>query len=259
MAHFSESTLIVSLKRLLYVYGLWPKKSAHISYYVYSYCLHIFISFAYSLFQTINLLMSVNDVDRFTESVYSTLTVLAYLFKLINYKYYQNHIIECLTKLMEIQRNSRSNEIIFRTKLAFLNKLTVAFFFGANCTVIAAALKPILSEKSVLPIASWYPLDWQHNSRDFWIVFTHDILGAFIVGQVNLGMDTYAYYLMAMITAQFEILHVHIEKLGTDFDEFDQTHQSHERAIKESSYSMKLCLKEHQMILELVLFEFDKF
>lgn len=255
MAHFSESTLIVSLKRLLYVFGLWPETNSHSLYYVYSYCLHIFISLAYSFFQTVNLFMSINDVDRFTESVYSTLTVLAYLFKLINFMYYQNHIIGCLSKLIQMQRNSRSNENIFRAKVAFLNKLTVSFYFVANCTVIAAAFKPLFSKQPVLPIASWYPLDWQHNSRDFLIVFTHDILGAFSVGQINLGMDSYAYYLMAMITAQFEMLHVHIEELGTDFDDSDQTHQPDKRIIEESVNSMVLCLKEHQLILELVLFD----
>lgn len=254
MAHFSESRLILNLRRILYIYGLWPKSTSYRIYYVYSYCLHIIVSFAYALTQTINLLISINDdVDRFTESVYSTLTVLAYLFKLINYMYYRDHLNECLTKLKKMQRNSRSNENIFRAKLKNLSKLTIVFFFGANCTVLAAALKTLLSTTPVLPIASWYPLDWQHNRRDFWIVFTHDILGAFIVGQVNLGMDSYAYYLMAMITAQFQMLHVQIEQLGTNFDEIDKSERSHEMALRGNAVSLNLCLKEHEIILELVL------
>ncbi|KAJ6615657.1 Odorant receptor 2a [Pseudolycoriella hygida] len=251
MVHFSENSLIVNLRRLLHFYGLWPGPNANRFYYLYSYCLHVVVSFAYSLFQTINLLMCMNDVDRFTESVYSTLTVIAFFVKLINYMYYQKHIIECLTKLMRMQRNSRSDEIIFHAKLQFLSKLTIVFFFGANCTVLAAALKPLFSTIAVLPIASWYPLDWQHNTRDFWIVFTHDVIGAFIVGQVNLGMDSYAYYLMAMITTQLEVLHINIEELGTNFDQ-SETDQSHRKIIEKNALSLNLCLREHQMILELV-------
>lgn len=249
MAHFSENNLIVNLKRLLFVYGLWPKSTTHRFYRYYSYILHIIISFAYSLFQTINLLMSINDVDRFTESVYSTLTVLAYFFKLMNFMYHRDHIIKCLTMLTNMERNHRSSEEIFRVKLDSLNKLTIIFFFGANCTVLAAAFKSILSEKPVLPIASWYPLDWGNNSRDYWIVFTHDILGAFIVGQVNLGMDSYAYYLMAMVTAQFEMLHVQIKELGTNFDG-EQTGKLDERLLRQNDQSLTLSLKEHQTILE---------
>lgn len=256
MAHFSESSLIVNLRRILFIFGLWPKATTHTLYFIYSYILHIIISFAYSFFQTVNLLLSLNDANNFIESVYSTLTVLAYLFKLLNYMYYREQIIGCLTKLMKMQQNNRSNENIFRTKVKYLDKLTIAFYFGANCTVLAAALKTLLSKEPVLPIASWYPLDWRHNRRDFWIVFTHDILGAFIVGQINLAMDSYAYYLMAMITAQFEMLHIHVEALGTNFDEIKTTRRSYENALRENELSLDLCIEEHQQILELVSLDF---
>lgn len=258
MAHFSESGLIINLRRILYIFGLWPETTTHPLYYIYSYSLHIFISLAYSLFQTINLVLSINDVDNFIESVYSTLTVLAYIFKLLNYIYYRDHIIECLTKLMKMQQSIRSDENIFRAKLKYLDRLTIAFYFGANCTVLAAALKTLLSKSPILPIASWYPLDWRHNSRDFWIVFTHDILGAFIVGQTNLAMDSYAYYLMGMITAQFEMLHIHVKKLGTNFKKIEKTQRSYDNACRENELSLDLCIKEHQKLLELVSFNLYK-
>lgn len=188
MAHFSKNPLISYIRRLLNIFGLWPGATRQRLYHVYSYNLHIIVSFAYTVFQAINLIKTMDNVTRFTESIYSGVTVIAYLLKLSNFLYYESHLINCLNKLTYMQENHRSNEIIVREKLATLNKLTTVFFFGAHCTVLAAALKSILSETPILPIESWYPLDWQHNSRDFWIVFVHDLFGAFIVGQVNLGL-----------------------------------------------------------------------
>lgn len=86
-----------------------------------------------------------DDVDHLTESLYATLTVLAYIFKLLNFYYYKGNIIECLTKLLKIQQTCRSNENIFRSKLEYLNKLTVFFYIGANCTVISGAFKTFLA------------------------------------------------------------------------------------------------------------------
>lgn len=145
MAHYSESRLCKNLKNILYIFGLWPKSTRQPFYQIYSYLFHILMSFTFCLCLSINLLIKMDDVDHLTESLYPTLTVLAYIFKLINFYYYKANIIECLTKLMRIQQTCRSKENIFRSKLEYLNKLTVFFYIAANCTVVSGAFKTFLA------------------------------------------------------------------------------------------------------------------
>lgn len=235
---------------MLYIFGLWPEESTHPLYHVYSALLHIIIPLAYTICISINILKNINDVDRFTETFCVALAVLSTFFKLINYIYYKRNIIKCYAKLSEIQQNSRSIDKIFTVKLETLTMLTFMFYVGAFCTVIAAIFKTIIATEFELPIPSWYPLDWKNNRRDYWIVYSHNAIGAFIVGSLNVTMDCYAYYLMGMVAAQFEMLYARIEELGTNFNGIDQKKLSYEMARKENIFLLKLCLKEHQNILE---------
>lgn len=254
MVPFSENRLSQILRLILYIFGLWPEPKTHPLYKLYSTVLHIVVPLVYSICMSVNILKSINDVDHFTETLTSSLAVLSNFFKLVNYIYYKSNIIQCYTKLSEIQRNSRSNEKIFNSKLKNLNILTLMFYCGANCSVFAAIFKTLISTEFELPIPSWYPLDWKHNRRDYWIAYTYNTIGAFIVGNLNVTMDCYAYYLLAMVTAQFEMLFERIEELGKkNHDNVGVDTPSHKVALPDSVMSIKLCLKEHQNILLLVL------
>lgn len=258
MVNFSDNRLSRSLRGILYIFGLWPESSTTNPLYdIYSFLLHIIISLAYSICMFVNILKNINDVDHFTETVCSTLAVLSTFFKLLNYIYYKRNIIQCYENLSAIQQTNRPNDKSFHAKLANLNRLSLIFYCGANCSVFAAIFKTLLATDLELPIPSWYPLDWKQNRRDYWIVYGHNTIGAFIVGNLNVTMDCYDYYLMGMVTAQFEMLHQQIEELGTNFKKVDETTLTYDMALRDNVLSAKLCLMEHQSILELVVDEDD--
>ncbi len=247
---YSENPLSKNLRRMLYIFGLWPDPTSHPLYNIYSFLLHTIVSLAYSICMFVNILKNINDVDRFTETLTSTLAVLSTFFKLLNYNYHKRNIIECYEKLSAIQQTNRSNDKIFYAKLDNLKRLSLIFYIGANCSVLAAIFKTLLATDFQLPIPSWYPFDWKHNRRDYWMVYGHNMIGAFIVGNLNVTMDCYAYYLMGMVTAQFEMLHHQIEELGTNFTKVDDDKFSYEMAKKDNILSAKLSVKEHQSIVK---------
>lgn len=132
------------------------------------------------------------------------------------------------------------------------------FYCGANCAVLAGIFKTLLASDYDLPIPSWYPLDWKHNRQHYWIVYSYNAVGAFIVANVNVTMDCYAYYIMGMITAQFDMLYQQIERLGTNLDEVGkrvqeevyETTLSYDMAMKSNVKLARLYLEEHESILE---------
>lgn len=67
---------------------------------------------------------------------------------------------------------------------------------------------------------------------------------------MTVGMDSYAFYLMFMITAQFETLHVHMEQLGKNIVGSDPSSSSYKSELRENTFSFSLCLKEHRLLLE---------
>lgn len=252
MVDYSENDLSKNLRHMLYVFGLWPESTTHPLYKVYSLVLHISIPIVYSVCTFVNILKNINDMDHFTETLCSTLAVLSTFFKLLNYIYYKSNIIECYAKLSAIQQKSKPNDTIFYAKLHNLKRLSLMFYCGANSSIIAAIFKTLLATDYQLPIPSWYPLDWKHSRRDYWIVYAHNTIGAFIVGNLNVTMDCYAYYLMGMVTAQFEMLHQRIEELGTNLGEVDNPKLSRKGAMVENVLSARLCFVEHQSILKSV-------
>ncbi|KAJ6646565.1 Odorant receptor 59a, partial [Pseudolycoriella hygida] len=107
---------------------------------------------------------------------------------------------------------------------------------------------PLLSERPELPLPSWYPVDWKHIRRNFWIVYAHEVIGAIIMTSVSVGIDGYVYYLMGMVSSQLKILGNRLEKLGSEEvlggNLVEKTETNHLNRNK-----LKLCIKEHQDIL----------
>lgn len=196
----------------------------------------------------IHLVTNINEVQKIIESLYPTLMVLAYLFKLLNFFKYGENIINSLNKLMNLQLyNNQCDEKIFISRLGALTKLTSFLYCVSNFAWFIACSKTFLGSNTDLPVPSQYPIDWRVNKLYFWIVWVHQSLGGFILVNCNIGMDCLAYYLMGMVAAHFEILQSHIQSIGSNFHETG--HQSLKETASTSLY-IKSCIDEHQQILK---------
>lgn len=182
------------LIRNLSLFGLWPNTSNKLYlrlYWSYSYCLHLLVSVTYAVLTTINILI-LDDVDKIIVAVYPTLTIVAFVFKLLNYYYYKDGFIKCLSKIYDIQNGNSVEENRFaKRKLKYINILTLFFFVIGQFTIFVACVRPLLSEKPELPLPSWYPIDWKHIRRNFWIVYVHECIGAIIMVNASVGIDGY--------------------------------------------------------------------
>lgn len=182
------------LLRNLNLFGLWPNTSNKLYlrlYWVYSYCLHFLVSVTYAVFTSINILI-LDDMNEIIVAIYPTLTIVAYFFKLLNYYYYKDGFIRCLSMMYDIQKSNNTNENrLAERKLKYITILTLFFFVIGQFTIFVASIRPLLSEIPLLPLPSWYPVDWKQSRRNFWIVYVHEVIGAIIMVNVSVGIDGY--------------------------------------------------------------------
>lgn len=189
----SRSILQLSplLLRNLNLFGLWPNTSNLRLYWIYSYCLHLVVSATYAILTTINLLF-LDDMQQIILAMYPTLTIVAYFFKLLNYYYYKDGFIRCLSMMYDIQKGNNADENRFaKRKLKYITALTLFFFIIGQFTIFVASVKPLITDIPELPLPSWYPIDWKRNQTRFWLVYAHEVLGAVIMVNVSVGIDGY--------------------------------------------------------------------
>lgn len=190
----SEVKLSSLLLRNLNLFGLWPNTSSRLHlhlYWIYSYILHFTISFIYAAFTSINIIF-LGDLKQITVALYPTLTIVAYFSKLLNYYYYKDGFIRCLSMIYDIQKRNSDDENHFaKKKLKYITILTLFFFVVGQFTIFVASIRPLLLDTPELPLPSWYPIDWKHNRGNFWIVYLHEVIGAIIMVNVSVGIDGY--------------------------------------------------------------------
>lgn len=194
MINSNEVKLSSLLLRNLNLFGLWPNTSSKLYlrlYWTYSYSLHFIISVTYATFTSINIIF-LDDLNEITDALYPTLTIVAYFSKLLNYYYYKDGFIRCLSMMYDIQKSNSSDENRFaKRKLKYITILTLFFFVVGQFTIFVACIRPLLLEKPVLPLPSWYPCDWKNSRRNFWIVYMHEVIGAIVMVNCSVGIDGY--------------------------------------------------------------------
>ncbi|XP_037032188.1 odorant receptor 2a-like [Bradysia coprophila] len=246
----NQTKLGLRLTTLLFIFGLWPNTSLKRTYKVYSYVLHFLTSFLMALTMLVKLVNNINNVEAVMELLYPMLMVIAYLLKLLNYYTFGENIVNSSNKLLNLQlNNNRSDGKIYHSRLSSLTKLISFLYCVSNFAWGVACSKTFLGASIDLPVSSEYPLNWRENKLYFWIVYLHQSFSGFILVNSHIGMDCFAYYLMGMTAAHFEILQSHIQLIGSGIDEGNRNDL---KELEFSSLSIKLCIDEHQQILRLV-------
>lgn len=65
-------------------------------------------------------------------------------------------------------------------------------------------------------ISVWYPFEWKSNRIIFVFTYLHQVLSSILTLSLNIGFDFSAYYLMGMISVQFQIVGMRLRSLGRE-------------------------------------------
>lgn len=206
------------LTRALHWMGLWPDERPTtsrlhaIAYTVYAVAFQLLLTVAYDAFKCINFLY-MTDLTVITRAMFICLTELSLAVKIGNFWY----------RVRELQRLDVSNGIelrgagerrIMRRALTFLRRIVVWFMVTANTTGVFSYLSPVLVAEVMLPYPGWYPLDWEHSRRDYWLLWSYQVLGMFCQIQALVIIEVYFIYLMVVASAQLDVLASRLEAIG---------------------------------------------
>lgn len=194
---------------ILHMFGLWQYSKSKTSfnlYTFYSYALHFIFSLMYLMCMVLNFLY-IDSIINATDALFPTLTVLAYCFKLVNFYLNADGMQNIFKDTMTFQLKNDDEISLTNEKLRSVYRLSVCFLIAAHLTIILAFVRVVfINDPPELPLPCWYPLDWQNISLHYWIVYAYQMIGAFIILNVNATLDLYSIFLMAVIDKQMEIL-----------------------------------------------------
>lgn len=241
MPQKGETTFSRFLVFILHFYGLFPKshKSAKF-YWLYSYILHFIVSFGFVIFALIYVVINITNIEKTTDSLYTTLTILAYLFKIFNYYYYKDQIINFVPKLYKLQDINSPEENAFSIqKQRDVSLLSYLFLFAGHLAIGTSCLKAFRKDSPEMPLVCWLPLDWENNTTSFWIAYPYSVMCAFIIMHVNITLDCFSYFLMDTVATQLDLIAKRISQIG-----------QRNAKLEIEERKLDVCIKHHQHLLE---------
>lgn len=219
-----ESTLSKVLVFCFFICGLWskfkPNTIVSSLYHILSYIGQFTLSFCYTGFMVVGLLF-ISDVNQITLSICVTFTCVAYVAKILNFYWHNAGMKMCLNSVRDFVLENEHEEEFLQDRMKPFQKLALFYYILPNVCGITAYLKPLFAVKTELPFLGWYPLDWETNALNYWIIYVYQIAGIFIEINLNVTMELFPSYLMHMLSTQMEILGMRLERITASTCEID--------------------------------------
>lgn len=247
MTQIRSSRVLILLCKILQLCGLWkPYDSAKITRILYNIFSVIFLfvfSGLYTFFMCANLIF-LDDIKDLTNRllIYSfillsvpafqpiylffilifslkyfcrlfmSLAEFALLIKVINL-YWTNRSCQRMRDLFQTFPVESSEEAhILNNSNQTFGKLLFLYFLVSNMSTTISFIMTALSDGYNLAYSGWYPLDWQHNLRDYWIVFLYQYCGMTITSNLNISTDLYFCYNMHMMRVEIGVFGDRLEQ-----------------------------------------------
>lgn len=239
---------------ILHMFGLWhysKSKTSFNSYTFYSYALHFTFSLMYLMCMVLNFIY-IDSIINATDALFPTLTVLAYCLKVVNFHLNADGMQSIFNDTMKFELKNDNEINLTNEKLRSVYRLSVCFIVAAHLTIILAFVRVLFTDPPELPLPCWYPLDWQNISLHYWIVYAYQMIGAFIILNVNATLDLYSIFLMAVIDKQMEILGDRLANITLRYDTTAHTTMDPDsNSAEHARITAELidCIKVHQNLI----------
>lgn len=254
-ATIQEVDLLGPVRRLthfLHLVGLWPVISSHnddccswlgrLAYAAYAIVFQLIFTIAYDTFKCINFL-HMTDLSVITRAMFICLTELSLAVKIVNFWLRMDTMQRFLANIQHgIALRDQREHATVDAAFAVLRRVILWFLVTANTLLVFSYLSPVLVAEPMLPYPGWYPLDWQHNSRDYWCVWLYQVLGMFFQIQALVIIEVYFIYLMVVASTQLDVLGGRIERIGYG-EEADER-------VDEAEHTLIECIRAHTQVLK---------
>lgn len=202
--------------KILKLLGLWHYEDAmRIPYLLYSGMLHSVSTIPYTIMMCMDVVQASN-LEKFTNTMYMTLTELGLVAKLVNVWCYSRILADFFAafthdKLYQLQdveeQQSWQRTQTNYTRIAFL-------YFTMSLSALASAFVGALySEDYELPFPNAPPFDWR-TPCGYWYAYCYELLAMSITCLSNCAFDMIQCYMLLQLSLCFKVIVGRLERMG---------------------------------------------
>ncbi len=251
MILFGESSTDKYITRVYLLAGLWFSSKPSRQYRIYSFFVMFILMLPWVLFMDIGLVLADNLRDA-THVLGSAVPISVFFAKAMNLYVNNKRIQSCLERVHNFRLLDYGEKEFANNQLKVFFKFTAVFVAICNVTITFICWRVVALEKAELPFGAWYPVDWEHNNRDFWIVQSYQFYGMFIAVNINVACELFPCFFLTVIGCQLEILGMRLEKLNSELSIhgkenskmieklIDEHVETHYYILKLVSYKLKI-------------------
>lgn len=229
------------------IFGLWFSTDSRI-YKIYALILHITFTVIFTVFMLMNLIL-VTNIREATHAFYMTFTIISMFTRVMCFLWHNSRIRLCLEPIHDFDIQTIDEAKLLERKLNSFMNLVIVFYVACIAVLIMAFVQVLFMTEPKLPFPSYYPLDWQHNRLDYWIVYFYQV-GCLITGlNTNVGIQLFSCYLMHMLRFWMEVLGMRLVKLGSNVKDIGRSETN--TALKDNEDFIVKCIASHQTLTRL--------
>lgn len=215
MITIGESAVDKFITLILYVSGLWFAKSPSLLYRIYSSVLLFLLVLPWVLCAVVGLVLT-DNLSKATHAICTTLPIAVFFAKAMNVYVYNASIQSCLMRVQNFELVNDDERKFINNTLSVFFKLSIFFAMSIVLTVSLVCFSALFNEKPELAFTAWYPWDWQHNNKDFWIAHSYQSYLMIIVGFINSACELFPCFFLTMIGCQLDVLGMRLRKLNQE-------------------------------------------
>lgn len=198
--------------------GLWAPEQFSLFYFIYSTFLYSIFSIIYVLCMLINIFL-LTDTKEATHSLCMTLTCVALLFKTMNFHLFNRDIQNNLKIISNFQLQNSEEINLVANRLRKYRNMWLFYYLMINATGLAGYLSVLSAHPRQLPFRAWYPFDWQHDEKSYWIVYTFQVLGMVVQANMNVAIEIFPGFFIYMAQVKMDILSMRLQRRYDDLKE----------------------------------------
>lgn len=152
------------------------------------------------------------NVEETTHSLYMTLTCFALFFKTINFLWYNRDMQNNLKIVNNFELQNVDEMHLVTNRLRYYRNLWLCYYLMINITGLAAYISALYTQPRQLPFRAWYPFDWRHDEKLYWMAYTYQVLGMIVQANLNISIEIFPGYLIYMAHVKMDILSLRLKR-----------------------------------------------
>lgn len=234
------------------IVGLWLPETQTTLYKLYIFLIQPVFFYAYTFFKCMYI-FELKSVGEASILAFVCLTEIALILKMINFLFKNTFVRENHRLIKEFVFENDDECKVFSEKIRIFRYIFVAFWTLTAATGVFSYSIPFFEDESTFPYLAWYPWDWHHNRRTWWILYVYQVTGMLVQSNVLIGLELYCVYLLIVLSAYISILSTRLNNIGYKSGEKESTG---DKAFNNSDISILKfteCIEQHQYLLRFVI------